>query len=278
MPKANRANIPSTGEKQPEPSIEPEQAPDETSPSSHYATFTIELLMQAKTVRRTRITHVQTSQQWSWAGWDEEKMLGTIAHGTSLRRPRSSSSTSRPARRRKPNIVPALAPTPEATPLVVSQAVEEAAPVTIAIAEAPATPATQITPTPIQMRVQRGQVLTEGSDAATQVLMNQQAFRIRMGLDMPPQQDASGPYRFHAVVQAKALADGSRALLCEREGEVEMTDDDSASIEFDGAALAPGTYRLTATVALQPADTNPEGKHAVPASATWVEGMLLHVY
>lgn len=274
MSKADQANASSessAGEALPEPSTEPDHVPDETSPSSHYATFTIELLMNAKTVRRTRITHVQTSQHWSWAGWDEEQMLGTIARATSLRRLRSSSTPNKPTRRRKPNVAPALAS--EAVPLVVSPAVENAAPITITGALV-----TPIKSTPIQVSVQHGQVIADGSTTPTQVLMNQQAFRIRMGLDMLPQQNTSGPYFFHAVMQAKALADGSRAIVCERDGDVVTNNDGSVSIEFDGAALAPGTYRLTATVALQPADANPRSKHVTPTSATWVEGMLLHVY
>jgi hypothetical protein len=44
--------------------------------SQHYSVFTIELLLDDENaVRRTRIMHVQSQEETSWAGWEESRLI-----------------------------------------------------------------------------------------------------------------------------------------------------------------------------------------------------------
>jgi hypothetical protein len=44
-----------------------------------YATFVVELLLDEQgNVRRTRVVHVQTGIERTWAGWDEERLIAIL--------------------------------------------------------------------------------------------------------------------------------------------------------------------------------------------------------
>jgi len=53
--------------------------PDETSERQHYESFMIELLLvDGKSVRRTKITHIQSGDKESWPGWEHDRLTGWI--------------------------------------------------------------------------------------------------------------------------------------------------------------------------------------------------------
>jgi hypothetical protein len=56
--------------------------PDLPAPPAYqpYATFTVQLLLsEENAVRRTRLVHVQSGQEESWAGWDADHLVATMA-------------------------------------------------------------------------------------------------------------------------------------------------------------------------------------------------------
>jgi hypothetical protein len=53
--------------------------PSQPTDQQHYSTFVVELLLDAHhDVRRTRVTHIQTGTEQTWAGWDEERLLAFL--------------------------------------------------------------------------------------------------------------------------------------------------------------------------------------------------------
>jgi len=52
---------------------------EESEPSQHYASFHIELLLDADNrVRRTKVHHHQADTVDTWPGWDEDRLLGLV--------------------------------------------------------------------------------------------------------------------------------------------------------------------------------------------------------
>jgi hypothetical protein len=71
-----------------------ESGPAESHPSAasgdrqHYATFTVELLLdEDNNVRRTRVVHIQSEDEVPWSGWDERRMVEFIVQHAALRLP-----------------------------------------------------------------------------------------------------------------------------------------------------------------------------------------------
>jgi len=51
----------------------------------HYATFTVELLLdEGNNVRRTRIVYIQAEKEVTWGGWDQAKLVDFIAENGEL--------------------------------------------------------------------------------------------------------------------------------------------------------------------------------------------------
>lgn len=60
----------------------------------HYATFTVELLLdETNEVRRTRVVHVQEGGQEVWAGWEDGRLVSFFVEHASLRRQLSQERT-----------------------------------------------------------------------------------------------------------------------------------------------------------------------------------------
>lgn len=56
--------------------------------SLHYASYTVELLLDRNNqVRRTRIMHVQTQQETTWAGWNTDRLRGFLVDSGQLQIP-----------------------------------------------------------------------------------------------------------------------------------------------------------------------------------------------
>ncbi|HWQ13537.1 MAG TPA: proprotein convertase P-domain-containing protein [Roseiflexaceae bacterium] len=65
-------------------------APPTEVPESrqHYATFTVELLLdESGDVRRTRVVHVQENQQDTWPGWQDGRLVRFFIERSALRKP-----------------------------------------------------------------------------------------------------------------------------------------------------------------------------------------------
>lgn len=78
----------------------PEQpAAEQGNPArQHYATFTIELLLDEQNdVRRTRAVHVQSGAKTAWAGWDQERVSAFLIEQSGLaRRPSEAEAEQQP--------------------------------------------------------------------------------------------------------------------------------------------------------------------------------------
>src|SRR5450759_4711611 len=66
----------------------PTEQSNNTASHQHYATFIIELLLDATNdVRRTRVVHAQTTNEETWAGWEEAKTISFLAQHAELHQP-----------------------------------------------------------------------------------------------------------------------------------------------------------------------------------------------
>jgi hypothetical protein len=61
----------------------PTEKPVETEERQHYATFTVEYLLDEENqVRRTRVVHIQSGQEKAWAGWQENRLANFLTRLT----------------------------------------------------------------------------------------------------------------------------------------------------------------------------------------------------
>ena len=67
---------------------EPTQQSNNVASHQHYATFIVELLLDATNdVRRTRVVHAQTSAEEAWAGWEETRVMKFLTQHAELPQP-----------------------------------------------------------------------------------------------------------------------------------------------------------------------------------------------
>lgn len=68
-----------------QPAADQPAAEPGSSARQHYATFTIELLLdEHNDVRRTRAVHVQSGAKTTWAGWDQERISAFLIEQSGL--------------------------------------------------------------------------------------------------------------------------------------------------------------------------------------------------
>ena len=61
----------------------PAKKPVEAEERQHYATFTVEYLLDEENqVRRTRVVHIQSGQEKVWAGWQENRLTNFLTRQT----------------------------------------------------------------------------------------------------------------------------------------------------------------------------------------------------
>jgi hypothetical protein len=185
-----------------------------TGNRQHYATFTIELLLdEDNVVRRTRIVHIQDGDEDTWAGWKETRMVGFVRQHAALQLPAAEPSppvtaTAEPAPPRK---------TPARLGGVLSLQALEAAP----------------------------------PDAASprSILRHDQPFNVRITLDLTEVVVSdNGPFDYTAAVYAKNLGGGPRQTVGEAHGTI--TPKDQPTITMEGKPLPRGIYRLEAVSTL----------------------------
>jgi len=215
----------------------------------HYATFTVELLLDADgDVRRTRVAHIQSGEEEPWGGWDEARLMDFLARRGALRR----------------------------GPVELAPAVEEAtmpAP-QVALTAEPASPPAATPSLGGQLRLPEFQTIPADAATASSILLHGQPFVVRITLDFtevaaPP----NVPLNYTATIYAKDLGGGPRQTMGEAHGTI--TPIDRGTINVAGMALPPSTYRPQAVVALTLPSAEPKLR---PDLMAWVEGSLLQVY
>lgn len=186
-----------------------------TGNRQHYATFTIELLLdEDNVVRRTHVVHIQDGDEDTWAGWKEARIVGFVRQHAALRLPAAEPSppaaaTAEPAPPRK---------TPTKLGGVLSLRALEAAP-------------------------------PDAASSARCILCHDQPFNVRITLDLTEVVVSdNGPFDYTAAVYAKNLGGGPRQTVGEAHGTIAPKD--QPTITMEGKPLPRGIYRLEAVSTL----------------------------
>jgi len=210
----------------------------------HYATFTVELLLErSNAVRRTRITYVQAGIPDSWAGWDGERLLRFLEEKAELRLPSEGDARPAPAVER-PTPKPEPGPTAEAEP----SAPKEEAP-----------------------RLHELAIVPAGSSEPRTVIRKQKGYDIRLEIDLGAADvTTEGHLEYALIVYAKPLGGGTRRTV----GKAHGTADPSLplTVTIPGEALTEGAYRLELELTLRSPATEVYDLIAL------LPGNLLHVF
>jgi Helix-hairpin-helix domain len=213
----------------------------------HYATFTVELLLdEMNDVRRTRATHVQGGAEGAWAGWQAERLVDFFVRSAAVRSPRAA-----------PAIVEtASTPSAEVEP---ADVVSTATPPAPQLAKA-------------ELHVRALELLLEGGPHS--FLRHGQPFEVGLTLDLARATALAGqPVGYSAEIYAKDLHRHARQSIGEARGTV--TAAETVALCVSGADLPCGIYRLEAAVIV----TTPAGEARAGEQLTaFREGGLVQVY
>lgn len=194
---------------------------DENGDHLHYATFTAELLLDAKNrVRRTRLVDVRAGVEDAWAGWDADRIVRFLIEQSSLNDDAETETE-------------------------------------LAEAEAPA-PAPE-TQTLGMMEIEQVATLHTETGQKKHILPSDYPFTLALALDLSQARlPRQRPLHCQASVQAKELSSGQRLVLAEWDEISELQDEIDFSLQHPG--LPVGVYRLEAAAVIAPAgpETLPE--------------------
>ncbi len=179
----------------------------------HYGTFTVELLLnEDNDVRCTRVKHIQSGAEDTWAGWDDAQLAGFFVERAALR-------------------LPLMEPPPRVA------AIAERVP--------PSPAAARVTGA---LRLRELEMVPAGAGSPHYVLRHGQPFVVRLTLDLTEVVAPSDvPLAYEATVCAKKLG-GPRQLVGKAHDSV--TPAQTVTVNVEGTALTQGIYRLEAVVTL----------------------------
>lgn len=240
------------------------------SSRQHYATFTIELLLNDDdSVRRMRVVHVQSSEELTCAGWDEARLVAFMIKRIKLHLP---------------------APTPVSVADLVA-AVESLTARDEGIAEqtdqrlSPTAISAASSATTLTGRLRIGEIAltmlveAEANEQAPHheqhmLLSHNQPFHLRIMLDLTEVHVTPDDALIHfsAAVYAKNLAGSVRVCVGETRGIIAVSD--RVAVSIAGRSLPKGVYRLEASTMIGVMDVD----EANPKIKSWLEGGLLQVY
>ena len=218
-----------------------------SQPHQHYAVFTVELLLdEALNVRRTRVLHVQSQLDQTWANWDGEGLLAFIQENAGLA-------------------------------MAVSEAAGEAEQPVQESASAAAAGAAPTTPQPHNLRgnfqLQEKLMDVYGNHLSSWMAPAGEPFRIHLGLDLSQVENpAEQPLEYRATVYAKKIGAVDKQVLGSARGM--LSSKDPFGIDVGCQMMEKGAYRLEVLVALAL-----KGKSAQPGGQIMAlsEGRLLTV-
>jgi len=244
----------------------------------HYATFTVELLLdESNDVRRTRCAHVQSGAGDTWAGWIEARLVSFVVEHAGLRVPGLSVpvSPSQPeaALTTTATVRPIPPPTPEASPT---------------FAQAPKMETRSGEPEAESTRLAQGSreelrgvlrlfdlaAMTTDNDQPCRVLPAGKPFRVRLSLDLTGVvRPLHVPLDCTTSIYAKRLGGDLRQLIGDARDAIKPSD--KVTVQVLGLALPPGLYRLEAVVRIN----LPALASQAPAGLTAMSsGGLLQIY
>ncbi|BCX05728.1 MAG: hypothetical protein KatS3mg053_3666 [Candidatus Roseilinea sp.] len=228
------------------------EARSTVSDHQRYATFTLELLLnEDDIVRRTRVAHVQSGEEQSWAGWDDVSVIAFITERAGFRSGFHEEDLFEP-------LEAATHEAAQLQPIALTFGISEV--------ESAHTRAPHVSSLVLECGEAHGN---------TSSLQANQPYQIRLMLDFADDTSEAPErvYRYYAVVQAKQLGSQQRLLVARGRGTLTTP---TNVIELAGRALPSGLYRLETGVRLVP--LSPPGGRAPAAIDSWLEGGLLQVY
>jgi hypothetical protein len=189
----------------------PPDEPTDHMSRQHYATFTVELLLDDENnVRRTRAVYIQADKEETWAGWDEAKLLAFFTQHGELNLSQN----------------------------VVSSA-EEVEPIR---EEEPAG-------LHGKLRLDKAQITTIQTGRPGRILASDQPFEINLAVDLAELIiPAEANVGYAAQVFAKTLGVGSQQKIGEAHGDFSPADMVEMTVKNQG--LSEGTYRIGVDLAL----------------------------
>jgi hypothetical protein len=187
------------------------------------ATFRVELpLDEHGTVRGTHVTHLESGDEGSWPGFDEDHLVRFIARAATG--PPTEVEQARDPRRREP----------------VASAQEEAN-------------ATEALGLSGVLRVQEIETFVADRPGRAEFLREGQPFTVRAVLDVTGlERRRDEPLSYTLGVYANGLVHGHRRIVGEKRGTTTLMTDEVVTIELEAAGLPKDLYRLTAFVTLKP--------------------------
>jgi hypothetical protein len=208
----------------------------------HYENFTIEFLVDEKhAIRRTRVSHIQSGDADTWAGWEARQLFDFLARHTGVRmaveRLEKQDDQADPNRdlqdrsRKSQTIDPEIRtiPLPYTPSVGHSASVKETTP-----------PALQAS----KLCIQKMEVMTPGSDHPVNFLRQDQPYLVRLTLDLSEMNEPGDlPLLYKASVFCRQLG-GTRHSIGETVSTLKFSK--NVSLDINGDLLPPGTYRLEA--------------------------------
>jgi hypothetical protein len=212
----------------------------------HYATFTIELLLNKDNgVRRTRIVHIQSAVEEVGPDWDPTRLVSFLASRAGIR-----------ARLPEPLPLPALATLPQQLSGAYSRSSGDESPLlTEATSPPAATSPIAETPPPSVVeanfysvpRVTELATTPSDLDVPQGMLYVGRAFSVHFSLDLSRVEKLiNTPLIFTATVWAKKLGEKSRQIVGEKQGTAMSGDKFTCTVEV--TITSEGAYRLEAVV------------------------------
>ena len=228
----------------------PDTLPSE--PSQHYASFHIEFLLKVDdSVRRTKVHHHQSETDFSWAGWDEDRLIALLRERiplTASRQPTEATNLQSSA---------PLAPSrPEPAPSAIQ----------------PETASTRIGPVPSDLRIEEFTSIHEGERPYN--WGRDEPTRVRLALRVNRAKTLSdAALDFTAEIAARSmLGDSRRWPVSTVQGAIRPGE--PLSIERAGPPLPRGLYRLEAAVLIYRAD---HASDSPPLYSRRLSGELIQV-
>jgi len=214
-----------------------------SEPGQHYASFNVELLLDVDdSVRRTKVHHYQSDTDYTWPGWDENRLLSCLRDHISLTAlPQPTEAIDRPSSAAPPTSEPETA-----------------------------TPAAGLSSSMLRIEKlcavrdgQKSRIWTPGKPTSVRLVM-------RVNRTGTPQ---AATLDFTADITAHSrLGDNQHWPLGTTQGAISV--DEPLSVELAGRLLPRGLYRLVATVVIYPAGHTPESQ---PLYSRRALGQLIQV-
>jgi len=208
----------------------------------HYAVFTVELLLDgANAVRRTRIMHVQSHKEITWAGWDEHRLIGYLIGKAEV-------------------------------PSIPLEAVASGSELEMETVQTKGEYGEAYMTT--RLRLNRLEAIPSGFDQQTMTFSQDHPVDLHLTLDLSQVGVAlSSPINYAVTVYTKSLSNGQLRSIGEAKGSVEKSDE--VNVVIKDSLLPAGAHRLEAIAMIAPLSDDARDR---PTHMAMLEGQVIKVY